>query len=91
VDIGRPQTQLTIEGLVELQQYLMVVIAIDERGDATALFSRATNMLLFNLVHPGAIGPILSVYGAVTYRMPSGASTTIPQPLRDSTCPRTRS
>lgn len=69
--VGR-RTELTLEGLAELRQYMLVVIAIDEQGDATALFSRATNMLKFNLVHPGTHGPILSVFGAVTYRMNTG-------------------
>jgi len=68
------KTELTIEGLAEQKQYLLVVIAIDEAGDATALFSRGTNMLLFDLVHPGTHGPILSVFGAVTHQMVTGGT-----------------
>jgi len=66
------RTELTLEGLTPLQLYLLIVIAFDEQGDATALFSRANNMLVIDVVYPGVYGPVLTVFGAVSHQMSTG-------------------
>jgi hypothetical protein len=70
---GADTEHVTYTNLVPGKSYLFTVVAFDEGGAYTAVFSLSSNMLTFTVGYPSTLGPRISVVGpAFTYTYQSG-------------------
>jgi hypothetical protein len=63
---GKDSTAVTLTNLPEGAEYLFVVIAFDELGDYSPVFSLNSNLLRFRVGFAGTYGPLLTFPGAPT-------------------------
>ena len=72
-------TSAQLSNLVSQSDYLFVVVAQDDQGAYTQVFSLNTNMLNMRVVVPGTGGPRLTMFNSyLNYTYPSGSYSTDP-------------
>jgi hypothetical protein len=59
---GRDSTGTTLTNLLPNSMYLFAIVAFDEQGASTQLFSLSSNMLRFRVAYPEALAPELTVF-----------------------------
>jgi hypothetical protein len=62
---GGNHAEVELSALEPNARYVFVVVAIDEQGDYSRVFSFDRNMLFFYAVPPGLVGPRLTVSGDI--------------------------
>lgn len=71
---GGDTTAVTFDNLVIGSDYMFVVVARDEQGAYSQVFSMNSNMLNMRIANPLTAGPVFTVYGSTfeyTYPVPS--------------------
>src|SRR4029079_5927124 len=71
---GVDTTSATFDNLVIGQDYMFVVVARDEQGTYSQVFSMNSNMLNMRVVNPLTGGPVFTLYSSTfdyTYTAPS--------------------
>jgi hypothetical protein len=70
---GSDSPSAAFANLIPNEQYVFVVIAFDQAGDYSPVFSLSSNMLRFTVSFMGYQGPVITLTGpGLDYRYPSG-------------------
>lgn len=70
-------TSVSYQNLIPEAEYMFVVVAFDEQGDYSVVFSRDTNMLYMRIIYPNVSGPVFSLWtDGLLYTYPTGGWST---------------
>ncbi len=72
-EVSGRTSEIVLEGLSAYESYLFALVAIDEDGLYTPVFSLSSNLLFMNVLHPTATAPRIEVFSeSFHYIQPAG-------------------
>jgi hypothetical protein len=79
--VGGDSTSVSYSNLTIDAEYIFVVVAFDEAGAYSPVFSFSTNMLYFRVIQPNSLGPPLTMFGSgFSYTYATGSIPPNPAP-----------